>query len=286
MPKAPTVRKTKLTELRLHEVSLVRAPANQHAVIHIRKESPMPLTDKIKAAIQKLRAPVEQYDAGKSAETKEAVQKAIDELTEVVKESLTEDGTVADVKKALTDCSDDDLAAEMAARKARTAATKKSADADTEVTKSASERFIEKQSALLEQQTAVIKGLADQMAEIKKDRDHAVLVNKAKDMLGDSGAFTPDELADVIGKLDAKQVEKMEEVLKGATAIRRDYGLSLVVGKDDATAPDATTAINKAAAELQKSDPKLSDDAAIYKALEGNPDLYDAWEREHPAIRA
>lgn len=295
--------------MRLHEVSLVAAPANRDAVIHLRKEHPM--LEKLKAAIAKIRTPAEAFAAAPSPEAAEQVRKARAELNQVIDEHLTEGGTVDDVKKALADCTDDDLAAEMGRRKAAASSdedlaaeaakrkgkvgkgeTPPPAAAATEVTKSATELLIEKQAELLQKQADAFAKVAAEVEVMKGERDHAKLVTVAKEMIGDVGTLKAEELADILKKLDEKERGKLESLYKAANSIQRDTGLYLVRGTSERTSPDAADQINKVAADLMKSDPeimkadpKVREDLAITKALEQNPDLYDAYEREHPTRR-
>lgn len=297
--------------MRLHEVSIVAAPANRDAVIHLRKEHPM--LDKLKAAIAKIRTPAEAFAAAPSPEAAEQVRKARAELNQVIDEHLTEGGTVADVKKALTDCTDDDLAAEMGRRKAAAssdedlaaeAAKRKgkvgkgetpppATAAVADVTKSATELLIEKQAELLQKQADAFAKVAAEVEVMKGERDHAKLVTVAKEMIGDVGTLKAEELADILKKLDEKERGKLESLYKAANSIQRDTGLYLVRGTSERTSPDAADQINKVAADLMKSDPeimkadpKVREDLAITKALEQNPDLYDAYERENPTRKA
>lgn len=279
-----TVRKTQLTGIDVHEVSFVREGANGHALIQLRKEQSM--IEKMKAAVAKLKAAVEKHAANPAAAPE--VTAAIVEINDVAKEHLTE-GTV-DVKKALTDCSDEEVAAEMAARKARTSALKKSADeaaaaaapppaaatVQATVTKSA-------EALLIEKQATELADIKKQVDTLTSERDHSVLVNKAKDMLGDVSDISPDELATILKSLDPKSAEAMERVLKGANEIKKTAPLYLVRGDAGAKPGTASEAINKSVAEIQKNDPKISDAMALEKALLANPELYDAYDRENPA---
>jgi len=79
-----------------------------------------------------------------------------------------------------------------------------------------------------------------------------------------------------------KMLESANEKLKTVDSLLKERGHANVGG----TETTAWGEIQKAAAELRKADPKLTEPAAIAKAMELNPKLYDAYEAEQKTARS
>ncbi len=97
----------------------------------------------------------------------------------------------------------------------------------------------------------------------------------------------PTKIAPVLKSISehsAQDYAVIEAVLKAANEILEQNNLMLKeVGSgstDNTAGGDAWGQIEKAAKELQKADPKLTDAQSIRKAISNNPSLYDQYQKE------
>lgn len=140
--------------------------------------------------------------------------------------------------------------------------------------------------AELRKEKEVEKSKADEAIEIAKSeretRETREYIAKAETL--DKVAQDPAEFGPVLksianaerdGHVPEGTFEKLETVLKSANEAIEKGDLFSELGRVGGTgATDADAKIDAAAAELRKSDPKLTKEQAIAKALEDNPELY------------
>lgn len=104
---------------------------------------------------------------------------------------------------------------------------------------------------------------------------------------------TAAELAPILKELSEKAPDayaKLEKVLEGASEKAKTTAQLLKElgrgGQGDGNADTAMAKLTKIAAELKKADPKLTDAAAMTRALSANPALYEQYETERKAGEA
>lgn len=138
-------------------------------------------------------------------------------------------------------------------------------------------------SAVGDQTFAILKAQAARMEAIEKqakaDRDAAELATLEKRASTEFSALpgTPAELAQVlkaVNTLDGDIAKRVESILKAANATAQEAFVTK--GHKAGSSIDADSPLEKAAAELRKADPNLTEAQAVAKALDANPSLYEA----------
>lgn len=149
---------------------------------------------------------------------------------------------------------------------------------------------------ILKAHDSEITGLRSELATEREQREEATAIAKAERERRETaefiakaeelehiplaaGEFGP-VLKEISELVPAETFEKLETVLKGANAALEQSDLFRELGAGGTGGSDAETRIEKAAEQLRESDPDLTKEQAIAKALEQNPDLYVAYRRE------
>ena len=119
------------------------------------------------------------------------------------------------------------------------------------------------------------KALADRIEKMESDRKEAEVQSIAKGLVGEIGVES-DKVASVLKQLDDAGREVLKSIFTKANAVIKGGAKALTVELGGDTAPtSAVTKLDTAVAEIQKSDPKLTKQQAVAKALDANPALYD-----------
>ena len=110
---------------------------------------------------------------------------------------------------------------------------------------------------------------------IIEDKAVAESVILAKSYLGKApGDVT--KLASLLRKADDSEQAEIASIFKAHNVALHTARLFSSVGDNGDDATDEATRINKAATEFRKANPALTNEQAITKALENDPDAYEA----------
>lgn len=246
---------TRLTNMEFDEVSLVPTPANQMANVVLwkadaSKEEDVPETD-----VQDQDQEIEKEGLPEEAvayievleETNGELRKQLDDLKVQVEQ----------LNAAMED--DDDE------------------EGDEDLLKSADPALV-----------AMVKGLQDraEAAEIiaKAERDHRLnqeFIAKAAeyDKLPTSPAEFGPVLKAMADKLDDQTMDAVTTLLRAANALIGE-GNFQEIGKSGSQPATSMDRITAAANKLREADPTLTQEAAITKAVELDPSLYNAYKQE------
>lgn len=283
------MKRNRLKNLLLKELSLVDHPANQHARVSLFKrlfgksDAPQPdltevLAESVDSILKDLSLSPDQRD--------ELLEKSFAEY----KDAVVLKATGADDGDGPDDEGPDDT------------------DDDTPVTKTgqpdagASSGEPNRTEPVMKNGEDVLKGLTpEQRAHVEsfqKSANEAIAkaneatekanaaiaktqeaerLTVAKGLVGDTGAATPEQVASVLKQLDTEGVKVVEGILTKVGTLAKSAKLfeELGAGGVGSDAPASEQEITKRAEELRKSNPKLSKAQSIAKALQENPDLYE-----------
>lgn len=272
------VKKTQLIDVNLTEISLVDRPANQGSSVVLFKrdngDDPMPGETQ---ELQVLSAAIQ-----KAEESLAALNDANEELAETNTQLTAEVGR---------------LTAELAKRDEQIVSLKKAAGQEGE----SEEEAITKALGELPPALAnLVKGMQTRLvvaegviAKAARDRDSVVFIAKADGLVGDLPT-TSEKLGGLLmrvekGETTHDDAEELERLLKAAVELtagnggntdnpkRRDVEIGKRGGENGSTAEQR---IEAAAVQLQKADKSLTKEAAVAKALEEDPALYEAYVAE------
>jgi len=147
------------------------------------------------------------------------------------------------------------------------------------VAKTADEIF--KQNEVLMKQNQDLEKVIKEEREIRLNKEFADKASAMKNLPGDKA-----DIATVMKaaseSMDKETYDKFEGILKGADAALKESALlkeTGTTGGNDAGA-DAWDKIEKAAVELRKADPKLSNAQAIDKVMKEQPSLYEEYKAQ------
>jgi DNA repair exonuclease SbcCD ATPase subunit len=120
----------------------------------------------------------------------------------------------------------------------------------------------------------------DKVEKMQTAQAEAEAIAKAKGF----GVADPDKLGPVLvrvakGKSTAEDAALIEKAFAGLAEIAKDSKLfkSIGTGTGRETADDPEANLAKAVEDIRKSEPKLTKEQAVAKAMEANPGLYDAF---------
>ena len=294
-------RKTRISKLRVNEVSLVDRPANPASrVVLAKRDDDVDDIEKSK----KCADPDCDNDAMKGSDYcsyHQKMQKSIEYaayLDMSVEDIMSKDGLTDDerselLSKTIDQYRDGILALEKLDSSDADATTTLDAletpMADN-ITKSEVTELLKglspEQTALVEQMVAKAaeaaqKPLKDQIEKAQKDASDAREEIAKRDRLAKAAtlvkdtAFKAEDVAKVLEEAPKAEPFIADMLSKYAAAIRAGKVL-VEIGSEhgtDATGPDAE--LNKAVADLRKSEPSLTEAQAFAKALANNPHLYD-----------
>lgn len=264
---------SKLVDVKLTEISLVDRPANQGSTVVLFKrddseEQPMPGENQ---TLEQLTEAVQ-----KAEEALGQLTEANDDLTATNQQLTEELGR---------------LTAELAKRDEQITSLKKNDGGETE------EQAIEKALGELPPALAgLFKSMQTRLsvaegvvAKASRDKELVVFIAKAEHF--DALPTTAEKLGGLLlrvakAETTAEDADELERILKAAQEAMQDgsktgKARTTEIGKrgndDGATAEQR---IDAAAVELMKSDKGLTKEQAVSKALEENPELYDAYVAE------
>ena len=110
-------------------------------------------------------------------------------------------------------------------------------------------------------------------------------ISKAKDEFKELEGFV--KMDDFIGsviKLRKLDTDAADQFISQTRAMAKQSAagkLFKIIGKGGESESDADSKLNKAAENIRKSDPKMTEAESISKAIEINPDLYNEYEAEN-----
>lgn len=133
----------------------------------------------------------------------------------------------------------------------------------------------------------IAKAQEERISNLESALKRKELVEKAETEFGKVGPS--DEIADILQDLPQDKVEKLEAVLKAANEKIETGDLFAELGRASrgpVDKPDSAyaEAVAKADALVEKSSDGMSRDEALGKVWQDNPELYDRYQREHPAL--
>ncbi len=290
MPKVAT----RLKGLRVREVSLVDRPANQHARVLLAKRDDREDEESILDKVKKLLGVAKGADEDDLGDLDEDITLFDEKLPLSDVQQLT-----AALEKSLTSIVDaDDLSEEEKQAAAEASLTqfhdtlsglvdtstgpdemKKSEDTgNEEVLKG----LAPEHRAEIEKQLSEGKAAREKLEKFELEKAAAEAVVKAKEIVGKANV-KPEDLAAVLKQVDAAGAATITDVLAKFNAVIENGSSPLFDEAGVAKGADATgkdSKLEAAADAIQKVDPKLSRPAAIAKALEVNPDLYEDEDSE------
>lgn len=299
---------TMLKNLKLRELSLVRAGANQHAevvlakdgdddeevekepgvdAVHVpgagKKKVPKPAagtTDAV-AGVKKYTA----EDAG--IEYAESIQKALADVLEKAKEEGEDDGIIDDMSEILLDVAKtlpEIVSAAVAKEREEreSAAGTPSGDPinkehvvaeDTEVLKALppeAQKVMKDLQETVKKQSEAIEKQNNELTTIRK----AKLREEVKKTIGNVGSDV-EEIAKLYEQLDEAGRKTLTDVFAKANALADQAHAYDEVGVTSGAAADAASELKTAVDAIRKADPKITKEKAEQMALEANPELYD-----------
>lgn len=276
--------KTRISKLRVNEVSLVDRPANPIARVILAKRDEEEGLEKKgtcsycdKSAVKDGMC-AEHGKMSKAYDLSTTLDVSVDSI--VNDETLTKEEQVSALRKTLGQYETHLLALVATEQEiTKMADTKKDETvAPAEVLKSLSPE----QTKVVEDLIAkTASGMLDKIEKAQKEaqaardeiakRDREAL---AKSMVGNT-AVKPEDVAKALESHDAAK-ELLKDVLaKYDTAIKAGSVLKEIGSEHGDKATGSEDALNKAIETLQKSDSKLSKEQAFAKAIAANPKLYD-----------
>lgn len=128
-----------------------------------------------------------------------------------------------------------------------------------------------------------------ELAAMREQREREVFIRKAADLVDHLPGATADDLGGILHKtsktLDPKEQARLEKVLASANGLLRKSTLFNEIGTDaEGEGPQsAYGVILHKAAELQKSDPKLTPEQARAQIIKANPGLVQQMNEEQDA---
>lgn len=280
---------TQLTRLVVQEVSLVDSPANPLARVAIVKAKDMTFKpcDECKSPEQCTEAQKCMPEAKKSTSTgddpmnKEQIEALQKQVADHAAEKAALEKRAADAEAALAAKDQvikakDDVIVDLE--------KKLNPPTPEDVLKALPEpvrALIEKQQKTIADQEKVNKANAEALAKMQEANEQAEWVAKAAEMkVGKADEIGALFMRIAKGRTTADDVELISTQLKAlkAQATAGNVKLFAKRGADQTTDADALSQLDALAADLRKADPKLSKEAAIDKALEAHPELYEQYQ--------
>lgn len=142
--------------------------------------------------------------------------------------------------------------------------------------------FLKAAQAREEEQQKTIQKLAGTVESLVEKQAERVRLDVAKGMVGETGTDVT-ELAHVLKQLDEAGQKTVEDILKQFGAVLTESELFVEKGHTGAAedlAGEVQGEVAKAVAEVSKAFPKFTQEQALRKALEQNPELYELLEAE------
>jgi hypothetical protein len=264
---------TALTDLETIEVSLVKKGANRKPVAFVKEIGSMPKTKEeiIKAVLET------------------ATENEVDLEAQIKAANLSDEATLAIsvAARAITGFADaipetaHELIAKALGLKLKTEPVKVPVDPISELTPEAKALFAKAQ-ATADEATKKAEAVQKSLDSERLERRTKEFVTKAAEYPKIGGDLSKTgELLRRVADLDAGLASHLESVLKSAEEIAAKSALFVSVGTTQvAEELDAYGKIKKAASEIRKSHPEMSEVQAIRVATEQNPELAKAYRAE------
>lgn len=290
-----------LSDMTIDEISLVDDPANAQAQVVIvkarsgKKKPASPdvedgetdemdtdsLVAQVKKALAHIAPRVAQTLAGGFSAEDQSVTDATEAAAlefemdiEALAKSLEEaEAKIEAVAKANEDAQAEiaRLNEELAAKDEEIAKAREGAGEEEDVLKSLPEPIRKR----IEESEAIAKAAQAEIAKMKDAAETAEAITKAREVgFGDPEAVGPLLMRVRKGMTTVADADALEAMLKSAAAVDKSSGLFRTAGVDQARPAGGESALDAAAAEIQKANSGLTREQAITKALEANPDLY------------
>lgn len=123
--------------------------------------------------------------------------------------------------------------------------------------------------------------LSAQLQKMRDDKEAADRMAKAKEMVAGVPGFTAEQVAGIIKGMDEAAVAEFGKSLKAtAETVTKSRAFAELGTSQVIKAGSAVDQLNKAASEIQKSEPKLSSEQAFRKATKQNRELYKQYLAE------
>jgi hypothetical protein len=241
---------TRLKKLRLTELSLVDSPANADAVVTLAK-----------------RYDEEEIEKDASDEGAEDEMEMDEEMEEGFDDSEADETDLSLVEEGDSDSTtteDDSMS------KAATEYQDKQGESAEDVMKNLPESV----RKMIEDATAAATAATEQVAKMQEEKAQTEAIAKATSIVGKASGKV-DLVASLLRKANADEAAEIERVFKAHNAALDAAQTFAAVGDLGSDSDDASR-ITKHADELRKSNPKLTREQAIAKAMEENPDAYEA----------
>jgi hypothetical protein len=263
-------KKAMLKKLNIKELSLVGRPANQHAESLLHKSDEKTMLEKFVGffrPVEKQEEAVDftQPDAVAAAATL-ALHTTLDAI--VADQALAPADRVAKFEQAIDSYHDAVLALP---------SFPSEEDMKTEVQKTAAQ--LEAENIAKELVTKAEKERDEALAQLKKHQEEVTKAERtrlAKELV--SGTNVPETSVEkLLGGLDEDGVKELRTILGKNKVAISDGKILEELGKNaDGSQITPEQALTQKAAEINKADPKLTKEQAFAKAMEANPDLYEA----------
>lgn len=132
---------------------------------------------------------------------------------------------------------------------------------------------------------AASKAQADEIEKMRTEREEAEAIEKARGLAGDPKVVGPALLRIRKGKATDADLAEIERLLKAANNQSKTSELYKARGATGDEPADPETLLKAKADEIRKGNKDLSSEQAYAKALEENPELYNAYieKRRTPA---
>lgn len=291
-----------LKNLSIEEVSAVDEPANKHSrVVLLKRKGGIMDQDERAGLLKKLATylGVDKADAPVNKEDNamtEEVTKKIEELTSQVEALTKANAEAAEKVEALTKAN-----AELTERTEKSDAEKSFRDqlpkglqkAWDDMDEDERRKFMASYGKAQKSDDPVTKALSEvtkandelvaKVARMEAEQELAKTREGFRDL---DGLVNIDDLAKqyhAIAKVDKDAADAMVETTRKLAKQAKEGGLFHVIGKDGAGDESAEARLTKRVAKLREDNPELTEAAAMTKALEADPKLYDAYNAEKEA---
>lgn len=147
------------------------------------------------------------------------------------------------------------------------------AEAKAEVEKEALAKADADKKAIEKSTAERIEKAETEVRKLREERNAEERLTIAKGLVSKSGV-SPDAVSNILKQLDEEGSKQFKEILTKTETFASDSKAFAELGKDY-NATSTTEQVKKEAAEVRKANPALTEQQAIAKVYEDNPELYD-----------
>lgn len=272
------MKRHKLSDLLIEELSLVDSPANKSSRAVLMKRDLSGTTVEEEAGFfAKIAKKLGLADLLLTKEDAldpmfiSKLSKADDDEDEDEDSELTDD-ELEELEKELEDLEDDD-ATDDKETDMKGAVTK----ADLDALMVRVEATVAKKDEELTKKDELISKLQSTVDKLVADSAEREVVAKAATLVGDAPVESA-AVAVLLKQLDPAGQEALTTIMKSFSEVTKDSKLFDAISSVSDLSTDAQTAVEKSIERIMKADPKLTNEQAYAKAIAENPELYDELE--------